>query len=192
MRKLFPALVIAILVPAAGSTHEAPTAGFGSLSPDAPPETAQFGFLVGAWSCKTRGMDPDGTMQDGPDASWTGYYILDGWAIQDDWVSPGQDGKLFRGTNVRSFNPQIGKWDNRWLPSGSLQWKYFEAEKVGETMVMTGEGTDGTEQSFLDRNTFHEIETDSWKWRKDRSFDGGESWIEGVAFIHCQTDAGDG
>jgi hypothetical protein len=192
MRRLSSACVIALLVPAVGFSHEAATDDFGALSPDAPPETAQFAFLIGAWNCKTRGMGPDGAIQDGPDASWTGYYILDGWAIQDDWVSPGPDGKLFRGTNVRSFNQKTGKWDNRWLPTGSLQWKYFDAEQVGEAMVMTGEDTDGMDRSFLDRNTFHEIETDSWKWRKDRSFDGGESWIEGVAFIHCQAHRDDG
>ncbi len=181
-----------LVAAAATMAHEAPVAGFGELSPDAPPETAQFAFLVGEWSCKTRGMGPDGGMQDGPDASWTGYYILDGWAIQDDWVSPVPSGKLFHGSNIRSFNPKTSKWDNRWLPAGSLQWKYFEAEQVGDTMVMTGgEGVDGQERRFKDRNTFYEIGDRSWKWRKDRSFDDGENWTEGVAHIQCsaKTDA---
>lgn len=35
-------------------------------------------------------------------------------------------------------------------------------------MVMTGgEGVDRQERPFIDRNTFHEITDDSWKWRKD-------------------------
>ncbi len=187
MRSPLAGLAVTLLFAVAAAAHEAPTAGLRALSPDAPPQTAQFGFLVGAWNCKTRGMSPDGSMQDGPDATWTGYYILDGWAIQDDWVSPGPGGKLFHGTNIRSYNPQTGKWDNRWLPAGSLQWKYFEAEQVGDTMVMTSdEGVDAQERKFIDRNTFHDIGDDSWKWRKDRSFDSGESWIEGVALIDCR------
>lgn len=192
MRRLACAFVCAVLVPTVGFPHEPSVAGFGTLSPDAPPETAQFAFLVGAWNCKARGMGPDGTLQDRPDASWTGYFILDGWAIQDDWISPGPGGKPFHGTNVRSFNAESGKWDNRWLASGSLQWSYFESEQIDDTMVMIGgEGVDRMNRSFVDRNTFHEIEKSSWKWRKDRSFDGGETWIEGVALIHCLSTEGD-
>ncbi len=170
---------------AAGSPEGGP---LGSLSPEAPPETAQFAFLIGEWSCKTRGMKPDGSMHDGPDATWTGTWILDGWAIQDTWQSSAPGSKP--GTNIRSFNPKTGKWDNRWLAAGTLQWKYFEAEQVGDTMVMTGEGFDANERPIVDRNTFYEISEDSWKWRKDRSFDGGENFFEGVAHIHCRTAAG--
>ena len=189
MRKLHLGLTVLLLTTAA-SAHEAPTAGFGTLSPDAPQETAQFAFLVGAWNCTTRNMTQDRTLRDGPDATWTGYYILDGWAIQDDWVSTLPNGTTFHGTNVRSFNRETGKWDNRWLPAETLQWTYFSAEKVGETMVMTGgERLDGQGRPILDRNTFYEIGTGSWKWRKDRSFDGGETWIDGVAHIHCRKSA---
>ena len=182
------ALVLALSSLAIPTTaHEAKVAGFGSLSPDAPPETAQFGFLVGAWSCTTRNMRPDGSLHDGPNATWTGYYILDGWAIADDWISELPDGGTYHGTNIRSFNRETGKWDNRWLSEGSLRWKYFEAEQVGDTMVMTGgEGVDAQGRKLVDRNTFYEISKSSWKWRKDRSFDGGETYIQGVGHIHCQ------
>lgn len=196
MKKSFSALIALIAVTAfftitvlstnTASAHEAPTAGFGTLSPDAPPETAQFAFMIGEWTCKTRSMAPDRTIKDGPVASWTGYYILGGWAIQDDWVSPGPNGKPFPGTNIRSFNPQTRKWDNRWLAAGALQWSYFEAEQVGDTMVMTGgESVDAQKRKFMDRNIFHDIKDTSWKWRKDRSFDGGKNWIEGVSYINC-------
>lgn len=187
MRKFSTLPALSMLFAIAAIAHEAPVAGFGTHSPEAPAETAQFSFIVGEWDCKTRSMQPDQSVVDGPDATWTGYYILGGWAIQDDWAAPGPGGKLFHGTNIRSYNPETKKWDNRWLAAGSLQWKYYEAEKVGGTMVMTGgEGVDGQDRRFVDRNTFHEIEADSWKWRKDRSFDGGKTWIEGVAYIHCR------
>ena len=52
-------------------------------------------------------------------------------------------------------------------------------------MVMTGgEGTD-QRGDFIDRNTFYEIKENSWRWRKDRSYDGGDTWIEGVGFIEA-------
>lgn len=152
--------------------------------PDAPEETAQFAFLIGAWDCKTRFMLPDGSWNEGR-ARWTGEYILDGWAIQDTWVSPLPEGGRFMGTNIRSFNPRTGKWDNRWLPQGTLEWKHYEAERRGESMVMTGGEGEDARGAYIDRNTFHDIGENAWKWRKDRSYDGGESWVEGVGFIEA-------
>jgi len=161
------------------------TSGFGSRNPHAPVETAQFDFIVGSWNCTTKFMKPDASGYAEGKARWIGYYILDGWAIQDDWIGVRPDGGESHGTNVRSFNPRTGTWDNRWLAAGSLEFKYFESEQVGDTMVMIGgEGKDGR-GAFIDRNVFHDITADHWSWRKDRSYDGGETWIEGIGFIEA-------
>lgn len=168
--------------PSASASDDAP---FGTLSPKAPPETAQYAFLIGEWRCRTKYMRPDGTFSEGT-ATWTGRYILDGWAIQDVWESPQPDGTVFQGTNIRSWNPEIGAWENRWLPQGTLQWKRFESSMVDGTMVMTGGTGVDPLGSFVDRNTFHEITEDSWTWRKDRSWDDGETWIEGVGWIYAE------
>lgn len=152
--------------------------------PDAPPQTEQFAFLVGSWNCQTRFMGPDGEFTEGQ-ATWTGHWVLDGWAIKDDWVSTLPDGREFQGFNIRSFNPRSGKWDNRWLPQVTLQWRHYESEMVGDTMVMTGGTGEDARGAFTDRNTFYDIGPDSWKWRKDRSYDGGETWIEGVGHIEA-------
>lgn len=184
MRRLVVTVLLSVLLPPIAGTA---LSGAEGPHPDAPAETEQFGFLVGEWDCATRSMKPDGSGYTEGSARWTGYWILGGWAIQDDWESAGPDGRVFRGTNIRSVNPETHKWDNRWLPSGTLQWKSFEAERVGETMVMVGgEGRDGAGREFVDRNVFYEIGPDSWTWRKDRSFDGGETWVEGVAFIEAR------
>lgn len=174
---------------AAAMAHSIDARDFGKLNPEAPPETAQFAFIVGEWDCVTRFMKPDGNGYSEGRAKWTGYFILDGWAIQDDWLSFLPNGAKGLGTNIRSFNPQTGHWDNRWLSSGNLQWKYFSAEKVGDTMVMTGEGEDAR-GPFVDRNIFYDIGADQWKWRKDRSWDGGETWFEGIGHIEAK-QAGD-
>lgn len=179
--RLMTALALTVVtVTSAGAAEDGP-------HPQAPPETAQFAFLIGAWDCTTRSMKPDGSGFAEGQARWTGYWILDGWAIQDDWESTRPDGQAVRGTNIRSFNPKTRKWDNRWLSSGTLQWVYFEAEEQGDTMVMIGgEGRDRAGRDYVDRNLFHEITADAWKWRKDRSFDGGKTWLEGVAFIEAR------
>ena len=172
---LCPLVLFVMAIPAlAGSARTEP-------HPDAPEQTAQYAFLIGSWDCTTRFLSADGYV-DGT-AIWSGWYILDGWAIQDLWVSDRPGGGKWFGTNIRSFNPETGVWDNRWLPQGTLQWKSYRSEMVGETMVMTGgEGKD-PRGAFIDRNTFYEIGKDGWKWRKDRSYDGGQTWVEGVGFI---------
>ncbi len=183
--RVLSATTLAIALSAAA--HPVASADITGPHPDAPAETAQFAFLIGTWDCSTRSMKPDGSGFNEGSATWTGYWILGGWAIQDDWVRALPDGRVFRGTNVRSFNPKTHKWDNRWLASGTLQWTYFEAEKEGDTMVMIGgEGRDRGGRDYVDRNVFHEIRSDSWKWRKDRSFDGGKTWVEGVSFIEAR------
>jgi len=90
-----------------------PPADFGHLNPDAPPETSQFAFLVGQWDCAVHTMNPDGETFRDSTATWTGYYILDGWAIKDDWMTRRPDGTAFHGTNIRSFNPRTHTWDIR-------------------------------------------------------------------------------
>ena len=140
--------------------------------------------MVGTWNCTTKSLRPDGTFVEGK-ALWKGYFILDGWAIQDDWTSLDAAGKpQFHGTNIRSFNAELGKWECRWLPTGSLEWKHFLSWKDGETMVMEGEGRD-QRGAFVDRNTFSNIGKDRWSWKKDRSYDGGKTWINGVSFIEA-------
>ena len=182
-------LFLTLLILPAADTHAAASDAssardLGKLNPQAPPQTAQYSFLIGPWDCKTNFMKPDGSGFSEGRARWTGTFILDGWAIQDYWISYGPDGQEYHGTNLRSFNPQTKKWDNRWLSAGNLQWKYFESEIVGDTMVMTGGKGKDPNGKFVDRNTFHEITAKGWKWRKERSYDGGKTWIE-VGFIHA-------
>lgn len=175
------------------SSPVAASCPFGQVHPAAPEETAQFSFLIGEWSCSIRRMQKDGTLGQPTAATWTGRYILDGWAIQDEWISTDAQGKLSHGMNVRSFNQETSKWDNRWLASGSLRWLSFQSEQLGDRMVMTSEPRhDAKGRPFLSRNVFHDISNDAWRWRQDRSFDGGETWLEGVAVIEARLKEGCG
>jgi hypothetical protein len=185
MEKRFTNGLRSALLGALALVASAASAEVAGRHPDAPPETEQFAFLIGEWDCAIRSMGPSGELGAPARAKWVGRWDLGGWAIRDDWTGYPPGGGTSHGFNIRSFNPRTGKWDNRWLQSGSLEWKYFEAEQVGETMVMTGgEGVDPNGE-FVDRNTFFDISPDSWRWRKDRSYDGGKTWIEGVAVIHA-------
>ena len=66
----------------------------------------------------------------------------------------------------------------------ALGW-LLESGRIPDTMVMTGGGGTDSFGDFIDRNVFHDIGPDRFSWRKDRSWDGGETWIEGVAVIEA-------
>lgn len=182
----------AMLVLAAGALAAVCATAAASPSPDPdqakpqpPPETAQFSFLIGDWDCTIHYLKPDGSGYAEGRARWSGHSILAGWAIQDEWTGYAADGSESHGINVRFYDTRTGKWDNRWLEAGALQWQHFEAEKVGETMVMTGGEGEDLRGKFLDRNTFYDITPDGWRWRKDRSYDGGETWFVGISQIQA-------
>lgn len=159
---------------------------YGQLNPEAPAETAQFSFLIGDWACTTRFMKQDGKSYREGTAEWIGVYVLNGYAIQDYWIGHGPQGKDYFGTNIRSYDQKKGKWMNRWLPAGTLQWSSFESEMKDGKMVMIGGGGTSPRGDFISRNTFYEIGPDSWRWRQDRSYDDGKTWFEGVGFIDAK------
>jgi hypothetical protein len=57
-------------------------------------------------------------------------------------------------------------------------------------MVMIGgEGTDHG-GDYIQRNVFYDITPDHWRWRQDRSRDGGATWTEGIGFIEATRISG--
>lgn len=160
----------------AAQTVEAPvTCGkYGTLNPAAPPQTAQFGFLVGQWDAQVWRRSASGIWdQETRRAYWEGHYILDGYAIADYWYDHRLDDRpdTHRGVNVRFFNTSTGVWD--------VTWQHTE----DPLLIIHGEQRDGamhlwTEQpdGSLARIVFSNIQPDSWDWLMEVSDDEGETW----------------
>ena len=185
LRKIFRFQLIALSALLIVSFHSAEEKSKSlNQHPQAPPETSQFAFMIGEFVVTSKSPEPFG---DGKEykGKWDAHWILNGWAIQDEWYSTDKDGNLYiSGINIRSFNRELGKWECRWLPTPTLKWKHFTAEKVNETMVMLGKGQDKRGE-FLDRNIFYNIRDDGYSWKKDRSYDNGLTWNEGVFLIEA-------
>lgn len=78
---------------------------FGRQNPEAPPETAQFAFMIGHNDCQEeRLINATGEWISGR-RSWDTSSYLDGFAIRD-------SGSAGSGTNgnVRIFDPATGQW----------------------------------------------------------------------------------
>ncbi len=100
---------------------------------DAPPELAQFQFLIGDYSIDAHawlGEAWSPPRQVEYPARWNGWYGLGGMAIYDEWysVDPAHDPKTQRGVNVRMFDPDTQQWKMMWIATGTLQTQDLRAE----------------------------------------------------------------
>ena len=154
-------------------------------NPEAPPEMAQFQFLVGTWRAKMRSMDAQGEYQES-EGTWVGYYTLDGYAFQDDYFAEGFN---FRGTTWRTYVPGKKRWVNRWLqanvdnPAGFTAEAFYGEWNDGE-MHIEASGSD-IRGAYTDRIRFHDIGADAFMWRMSRSYDGGQTWIEDMTIVQA-------
>ena len=153
------------------------------LHPNAAPETMQFARLVGEWKITDYSLDQNGEWQQGPGADWNWYLILNGFAVQDDWISPPladpepEAGRQF-GTNIRIYNPAENRWDLAWASNNGQQVDTFVAVADGDDVVMTG--IFGGRPS---RITFFDITDTTFDWRLEFQNPEDETWAE-VYRIH--------
>jgi hypothetical protein len=117
-----------------------PRCDYGEPHPNAPPELAQFAFLVGdfeitlhAW--RNGAWTPP---RPGPGARWNGWYGLGGMAIYDEWYDPdpGIDRAAPRGVNVRMYDPEAEEWQMMWIATGGLQVQDLRAEMRDGKLTM--------------------------------------------------------
>lgn len=126
-------LVILLLLPL-GSTGAVKTVAetlslnqvdqeFGKPNPKAPAELSHFAFLVGKWRCDAKLKSDKGEWQTFQ-AEWVGRYILDGYAIADEYRMRNSAGDLLvLGLNFRTYDARQQTWNIKWLdPWLELGW----------------------------------------------------------------------
>ncbi len=91
----------------------------------APPEIAQFDFLIGDFEITSHIMTPSGWSppRPGPRARWNGWYSMGGMMITDEWYDPdpGLQSDSLRGVNVRLYDETSGEWKMMWVATGGAQ-----------------------------------------------------------------------
>ena len=88
---------------------------FGSLNPNAPTALSRFAFLIGKWRCEAKLKSADGSWQTF-EGAWLGRFILDGYAIADEYRMVSSSGALIvLGMNFRTYDAARKIWNIKWL-----------------------------------------------------------------------------
>jgi hypothetical protein len=153
----------------------------GNLHPNAPPALSAFAFLIGRWECKANVKLDDERSQTFA-ATWLGRYILDGYAIADEYRMTGADGRLIvLGENFRTYDAGRQRWTLKWLNALAGTWTDLGPEDLG------GVRSDGNSISYAfvepmaahayTRATYTNISSTHFTWLGERSADG-KGWSE--------------
>jgi len=128
---------------------------------------ALYGQFIGDWTFDAVVNKDDGTQHRGQGEIHFAW-VLDGRAIQDVWILPG----AFYGSTLRVYDPGIDAWHIHW--SDPLKQLYTRqiGRAQGRDIVQLGEA-DGVHIRW----TFSDITPDSFRWRGERSADGGATWF---------------
>lgn len=158
-------------------------------NPETATDTPILGTLIGLWDVLLVNRNRDGSWSDEERHHlWRWYSILDGHAIQDDWISFDDDAEgdsppppRVTGTNIRIYNPEEKEWFMAWIDTRSRRLATFTAVNRGGAVVMTGHNAQGR----LLRITFSNITGQTFEWTQEWTSDEGETWFP-VAKMQCR------
>ena len=155
--------------------------GFGQPHPNAPSALQRFAFLIGRWTCVARVKLAQGDWQTFP-ATWLGRYILDGYAIADEYRMTSPSGELIvLGTNFRTYDATRQVWNLRWLNALAGTWVELGPEELGGVTFQGTSVTYALKEPMaghaLTRATYTNISPTRFTWRGEQSEDG-KTWSE--------------
>jgi Protein of unknown function (DUF1579) len=182
---VLPALVALALMPASGSrVRGGKLSAAGTTVPTAGndaaclrPELKQFAFWIGDWdltSSRRASLDKDEWIEDSGRASDHVTSTLGGCALLQEWDGT-PAGIPLTGMSLSSFDPALRKWRQVWVDTDGAYMEFRGGMKEGR-MELYREGVQNGKKTIW-RQVFLDIQPDRFRWRYERSFDGGRSWI---------------
>lgn len=153
----------------------------GSINPKAPQELSRFAFLVGQWRCDARLKSKDGPWQHFH-VRWAGQYILDGYAIADEYTMTEPTGALVvLGMNFRTYDASKRAWHIKWLNGLSGTWTDLVSGDLGGISItdqaITYSFREPVAAQAYTKATYTNISKDHFTWLGESSNDG-KSWAE--------------
>jgi Protein of unknown function (DUF1579) len=157
---------------------------FGKLNRNAPVELAQFAFLIGNWNFEAR-VKIANRQPNAFKGTWQGRYILDGYAISDEYRMTDLSGKLIViGLNLRTYDASKRTWNIKWLNALTGTWMNLAPSELG------GVRSDGRSMIYAFKETapldtahaytrviYTKVSESEFTWRGEKSADGN-AWSE--------------
>ncbi len=154
---------------------------FGEPNPNAPAALSRFAFLIGRWRCEARVRPANGDWQTFR-ATWLGRFILDGYAIADEYRMTGSSGELIvLGMNVRTYDAAKQMWNIKWLDALAGTWLDLGPEELGgvrfdgESIIYVFK--EPTAAHAYTRATYTSTSKTHFTWRGEKSEDR-KAWSE--------------
>lgn len=154
---------------------------FGKSNPRAPAELSRFAFLVGRWRCEAKLKLPSGEWQT-LHATWLGRFILDGYAIEDEYRMTDSSGEtIVLGMNFRTYDVAKQNWNIKWLNALAGTWVDLGSTELGgvrfdgEAIIYAFKET--VAGHAYTRATYTNISDRHFTWRGEKS-DDGKTWSE--------------
>jgi hypothetical protein len=162
--------------------------GFGKLNTHAPAALAKFAFLIGNWKCEANLQSASGDWQKFP-ATWQGRFILDGYAIEDEYRMTGASGELIvLGMNLRTYDAANNIWSIKWLNALAGNWTDLASPEFGgvnfDNQSVTYAFKEPTAAHPYTRATYTNISKQHFTWRGEKSTDA-KSWTE-FMIVECR------
>ena len=139
------------------------------------PETGlqQLDFFLGQWDIEARSSDGQQIVGR---ARTDVRYILDGTAMQADYFGLDRGGNtIFRGTTLRTHDPQTGRFVVHWVMANLPGFTYIDEEYRDGELLGDGRGFDG-QGEFVERYRYFDISETHYSFEMSRSYDGGATW----------------
>lgn len=151
-----------------------PDSPIGMRNENGPPELAQYDFLIGDWEVEITWYLP-GQEPSKAKAKWHNHWVVNGNVVMLEWRGP-----QFTGAEIRQWHPRQKKWVGvNVYPDFGSGLNEVTAEFIDDKMYVTIP-TVGPNGPFISRETYYDIEPDSYKMKSEHSFDDGETWERGL------------
>ncbi|MDH5824409.1 hypothetical protein QFW77_15655 [Luteimonas sp. RD2P54] len=145
-----------------------------------PPQHDLYAPLLGHWRARVTDHLGEGRTRS-LEGEIVFARVLEGRAVQDLWIFPqraARDAQAPRegnryGTTLRVFDPARGIWNVDWFNPVTGVHTRLTGRRSGDTLLQEGFHADGTPIRWI----FEEVSEQGFRWRGERSDDGGRSWI---------------
>jgi hypothetical protein len=132
------------------------------MPPDDPSGPAALDFWLGDWVCTWDGGGGRNSITK----------ELGGRVVVERFESLAPE--RWSGMSLSVFDERGGRWRQTWVDSTGNYWAFHEEPHPDGCVFAVSELEDGRE--VVKRMVFSDIEPDAFRWRWERSEDGGATW----------------